>query len=194
MRHDRSLPPDYFEHMFRDDPDPWGLESSAYEAEKHARTVQMLGVRRFEQALEIGCAGGMLTQRLAPLCEALLAVDVSETALKRAEARCADLKQVRFARMAFPDDRPDDLEFDLIVLSEVVYYWTPDDVDRAAHAVDSLLGSGGYVLLAHWIGETDYPLSGDDAVAQLRSGLGHAVTDVQAERRPQYRLDLWRRL
>ena len=36
---DPSLGADYFEDVFAGDPDPWGLESRPYEAEKHARTA-----------------------------------------------------------------------------------------------------------------------------------------------------------
>jgi hypothetical protein len=45
----------------------------------------------------------------------------------------------------------------------------------------------------HWLGETDYPRSGDDAVTALWAGLA-PLMDVELTRRePNYRLDLWRR-
>lgn len=192
MRPDRSLPPPYFEAMFQGDADPWGLESRAYEAAKFADTVQALGGRHYASAFEVGCAGGSLTLQLAPYCQALLAIDVSETALDRARQRCADLSQVRFERMVFPLVRPDGIVPDLVVLSEVAYYWDEVDLGRTADWLRDHLAPGGDLLLVHWIGETDYPQTGDGAVEKLAARLGNRVTAVVARREPQYRLDLWR--
>lgn len=192
MRPDRSLPPKYFEAMFQGDADPWGLESRTYEAAKFADTVRSLGERQYDSGFEVGCAGGSLTSRLAPLCQSLLAVDVSETALDRARQRCGHLPQVRFEQMIFPQDQPEGLKPDLVVLSEVAYYWDDADLARAADWLRSALAPGGDLLLVHWTGETDYPQTGDGAVESLAKGLGGRVSILAARREPQYRLDLWR--
>jgi len=192
MRPDRSLPPTYFEAMFEGTADPWGLESRPYEAAKFADTIQSLGQRRYVSAFEVGCAGGSLTLRLAPLCQSLLAVDVSETALERARQRCAHLPQVRFDRMVFPATLPEGLAPDLVVLSEVAYYWDDEDLGRTARWLQSNVAAGGDVLLVHWTGETDYPQSGDAAVETLSQMLGNRVTTLVARREREYRLDLWR--
>ncbi|CAL1692629.1 hypothetical protein MMB232_02804 [Brevundimonas subvibrioides] len=191
-RHDRSLDAAYFETMFQGDDDPWNLESSTYEAAKFDRSIEALDGRRYGCAFEVGCAGGSLTERLAPRVDDLLAVDISETALARARRRCTRLAQVRFARMAFPEERPQGTGFDLIVLSEVAYYWDDQDLDRAGAFVSRSLVSGGDLLLVHYTGETDYPQSGDAAVAFLAAALADRVDVVRAERHDRYRLDLWR--
>ena len=72
--------------------------------------------------------------------------------------------------MVFPGQTPDG-SFDLIVLSEVVYYWSSADIATAAAWISQRLEAGGDLLLVHWIGETDYPQTGDGAVEQLRQGL-----------------------
>ena len=54
--------------------------------------------------------------------------------------------------------------FDLIILSEVVYYFNRDDAVRLTHRVKNSLRPQGDVVLVHWLGQTDYPLSGDEAV------------------------------
>ena len=69
MRAARSLPPEYFERMFAGTPDPWEFETSPYEQAKYEHTLDALGERRFRRALEIGCANGVLTERLAGHCE-----------------------------------------------------------------------------------------------------------------------------
>ncbi|AQR62863.1 NodS family protein [Brevundimonas sp. LM2] len=192
-RPDQSLKADYFEDMFQGDDDPWGLESRPYEAAKFDRSVQALEGRHYPRGFEVGCAGGTLTQRLAPLTGDLLAVDISETALARARRRCADQPQVRFARMAFPGQTPTEPGFDLIVLSEVAYYWDDADLDRAAAFVAQALVPGGDLLLVHFTGETDYPQTGDAAVQKLAVALATDIEVVRTERHSRYRLDLWRR-
>jgi len=59
-------------------------------------------------------------------------------------------------------------------------------------AIDRWLQPGGRVLLVHWLGETDYPKSADDAVAALY-GWTRDLEVVRQARREAYRLDLWRR-
>ncbi|MBV2148044.1 nodulation S family protein [Sphingobium sp. AS12] len=191
-RHKTSLGHDYFETMYRGTDDPWDLESSAYERDKYAHSIGALAGRTYELGFEIGCAKGVLTQSLATQCHALLAIDVSETALKAARERCAALDHVSFGRMIFPGRAPIGSAFDLIILSEVAYYWDAHDISRAAQWIATHIAPGGDILLVHWTGETDYPQSGDDAVIKLQAALALAITVITTERMPHYRLDLWR--
>jgi SAM-dependent methyltransferase len=191
MRRERSIDPDYFEALYRDKGDPWEFETSAYEAAKYRETLAALPGTRFESVLEVGCANGVLTAMLGPRCDALLAVDVSETALATARARCADQPHIRIEQRRLPAEAPDGT-FDLVLLSEVVYYWDSADIARLGDWLRGAVRSGGHVLLVHWIGETDYPKSGDDAVAELRAALEDRVTVERSDRHEAYRLDLWR--
>lgn len=193
MEDKRSLTPDYFERMYAETSDPWGFETSAYEAAKYDRTIAALGGRRYLRALEVGCANGVLTRRLAAHARELFAIDASATALDRARERCADLKNVRVQRMTFPLDAPVDCRFDLVVLSEVAYYWGNDDLALAAAWLLSHLAIDGELLMVHWTGETDYPQTADEAVEGLSAGFEGGPEVLRAERAAQYRLDLWRR-
>ena len=192
-RHERSLTPDYFERLFAANPDPWGFDTRAYEARKYDHTLAVLEGRRFRRGFEIGCANGVPTRRLAERCDSLLAVDVSATALARARARCANLRHVRFAGMRFPRQVPDAASFDLIVLSEVAYYWDHRDLALAGAWFRGALTAGGTVILVHWTGETNYPQSAGEAVEALYNAVSDLVEVRRAERRTEYRLDLWRR-
>ncbi|WP_076071881.1 class I SAM-dependent DNA methyltransferase [Sphingomonas montana] len=191
MRRETTIGADYFEQMYRDDADPWKFATSDYEAAKYDRTLAALPAGRFARVLEVGCSIGVLTQRIAPRCDALVAVDVSATALAQAAERCADLRQVTFAQMAVPDRVPDGV-FDLVLLSEVVYYLDSADIVRLADYLRGAMAAGAHLLLVHWTGVTDYPKTADAATEELRAALGPAVSAVHAERHDAYRLDLWR--
>ena len=163
-RPDSSLPPDYFEAIYARDPDPWRFAESAYERGKYDATLAALGQPRYRRALEVGCSIGVLTRDLAARCDSLLAVDAAAAPLEAARARCAPLPHVSFAQMLVPGEWPDPAaRFDLILLSEVVYYLHAADVARLAGRVGASLAPGGEVLLVHWTEATDYPLSGDAA-------------------------------
>ncbi len=191
MRRERSIDPDYFEALYRDKGDPWEFETSAYEAAKYRETLAALPAPRFASVFEVGCANGVLTAQLGPRCGALLAVDVSETALEAARARCADQPHIRIEQRRLPAQAPQET-FDLVLLSEVVYYWDSEDIVRLGDWLRGAVRSGGHVLLVHWIGETDYPKSGDDAVAELHDALADRVSVERSDRHEAYRLDLWR--
>lgn len=192
MRRERSIDPEWFEALYRDQGDPWQFETSAYEHAKYDHTLASLPQAHFRSVLEVGCANGVLTQRLASHCERLLGVDVSATALAAARERCADLPQVQLEQRRLPGDAPSG-SFDLVLLSEVIYYWDSRDLKAMADYLRAAVPSGGHLLLVHWTGETDYPKSGDEAVAELRGLLGDAIAGVHEERRDAYRLDLWHR-
>lgn len=192
MRRKHSIAPDYFEQLYRENGDPWQFATSAYEAEKYHHSLEALPRDFYRSALEIGCSIGVFTRQLAAQCGTVLAVDVSETALAAARERCAECDNVLFARRRIPQE-PIQGRFELIVLSEVAYYWDHADLARAAIAIDAALAPGGDLLLVHYTAETDYPLSGDEAVETLRAHLGSVVSSFRADRRDLYRLDVWRR-
>jgi SAM-dependent methyltransferase len=187
-RHTTSLPPDYFDARYAADPDPWRFATSDYERDKYAATLAALPRARYGAALEIGCSIGVLTRRLAERCATLLALDVAAAALDQARARCEGLP-VRFALAQVPGEWPEGT-FDLILLSEVVYYLDAADVGRLAERVRASLAPGGDVVLVHWTGETHYPLGGDEAAELFIAEAGGFLRVARQERAEAYRLDV----
>jgi 2-polyprenyl-3-methyl-5-hydroxy-6-metoxy-1,4-benzoquinol methylase len=186
----RSLPQSYFENLYASDPDPWRFETSEYERDKYARTLDLLG--RYQSALEVGCSIGVLTARLAERCEKLLAIDIASAPILAARRRCRGLEHVTFAQMAAPGEWPGG-SFDLVLLSEVVYYLDVGDVQRLAQRVLSSTSAGGDIVLAHWTGLTDYPLSGDEASELFLTCVCEFADIVRQQRAEKFRLDLVRR-
>ncbi|WP_201986126.1 class I SAM-dependent DNA methyltransferase [Hymenobacter rubidus] len=187
-----TLPPEYFDHVYQANRDPWGFETSPYEREKYATTLAALPRPQYSEAFEIGCSLGVLTAQLAPRCGHLLAVDVSEAALAQARARCAALPQVEIKQLRVPEEFPDQ-SFDLILLSEVGYYWAPADLSRAADLLINNLVPGGQLLLVHWTPPVhDYPLTGDDVHEFFleKTADDGPLRHLTGQRHSTYRLDL----
>ncbi len=93
----------------------------------------------------------MFTEFLAPLCQSLLAVDLSSVALSRAKARCAHLPNVDFAEWDVRRD-PLDGAFDLIVATGVLeYIQRPSTLKRVRQKLIDALKPGGYLLLGNTV-------------------------------------------
>lgn len=189
-----SLPPRYFEDVYRAHDDPWGFATSPYESEKYAATVAALPRERYRSGFEVGCSIGVLTERLASRCDALLSVDVVESVLERARERCRELHHASFARMVVPEEFPD-ATFDLVVLSEVGYYWSREALKDAKARIAEALEPGGHLLLVHWTPLVhDYPLTGDQVhEAFLDDSDGLPLRHLGGTRAERYRLDLLER-
>jgi len=188
---DSSTPPTYFDRLYDASDDPWRFETSDYEARKYAATLAALPRPQYSNALEIGCAIGVLTAALAPRCAALLAIDLAERALTRAQARCRAWPQVRFRRMQVPAEYPAG-NFDLVVLSEVGYYWSEGDLALARERIIAGLVPGGHLLLVHWTQPSpDYPLTGDRVHQKFLDRPGNLLRHLDGQRADTYRLDLF---
>ena len=180
---------EYFEDLYEQSPDPWGFETSPYERKKYERTMGVLQGRRYRRALEVGCSIGVFTTMLAPLCDEVRAVDVSEKAVAAARNRLAGFPHARVERRRLPEQTPEG-PFDLIVVSEVLYYWPEEVMLAALRRFEEVLAPGGVLLAVHWRKETKtYPLQGDEVHALL---LKHTrLTNTTAIVEPEYRLDLF---
>jgi SAM-dependent methyltransferase len=185
----QTLKPEYFDALYTANPDPWNFAASPYERAKYALTLNAMPKPRYRSGLEVGCSIGVLTRSLASRCDSLVAIDAAPTPLVEARRRCANLPGVSFEQMFVPEQWPDGV-FDLILLSEVVYYLKPKDVGRLATSVARSLAPDGSVILVHWTGSTDYPLSGDEAVALFTERMGSTCVAGRAERYAEFRLDV----
>jgi cyclopropane fatty-acyl-phospholipid synthase-like methyltransferase len=184
-----TLKPEYFDALYTANPDPWNFSASPYERAKYELTLNAMPKARYQSALEVGCSIGVLTRLLASRCDAVVAIDAAQTPLVEARRRCADLSGVRFEQMFVPEQWPDGV-FELILLSEVVYYLNPEDAGRLAARVANSLAKGGSVIMVHWTGSTNYPLSGDDAAAIFIEQMGSTCGIERADRYAEFRLDV----
>lgn len=190
----QSLGPSYFEDLYRERDDPWGFETSVYEAHKYQATLEALPKPRYRAAFEIGCSVGVLTAHLAERCDSLLAIDVAHKALGCAQERCRSLAHVRFEQMQVPQEYPTGL-FDLTLISEVGYYWSREDLHRSQQYIFEHLEPGGHLLLVHWtLFAADYPLTGDAVHEAFLDRVGIELEHLGGSREECYRLDLFERI
>ncbi len=152
-------------------------------------TLAALPQARYASALEVGCSIGVLTEASGERCDALVSLDLAERALSRARERCRDLSHVRFELAQVPGQWPGN-SFDLILLSEVVYYLDAGDLTRLVDRVQGCLRPGGDVVLVHRTGETHYPLTGDEAAERAIDGTRAFLRVFGQSRTDKYRLDV----
>jgi SAM-dependent methyltransferase len=180
----------YFDEIYRSDPDPWEFESSWYEQRKYALTMAALPDRRYRSAFEPGCSIGVLSSLLAERCDQLLATDIVPGIVERARERCRALPQVRCELRPVPEEWPAE-PFDLVILSEIAYYFDrPTLHGMVSQALASCAPSATFVGV-HWRGETNYPLSGDEAhdIIGSHRGLRHRAHYAETD----FLLDVWSR-
>jgi SAM-dependent methyltransferase len=189
----QSVPPEYFDAKYAEKLDYWDFETSPYEATKYADTLLSLPATRYRNVFEIGCSIGVLTAKLAARSTNLLAIDVAERALTVARVRCAALSNVQIAKMRFPRERPPgSARFDLVVVSEVGYYWCLHELNAAQNAIEERLEIDGHLVLVHWTPPvSDYPLTGDEVHESFL--LRPRLRLLRGHRAASYRLDVLER-
>ena len=80
--------------------------------------------------------------------------------------------------------------FDLIIFSEIGYYFSRDHLAALARDLTRTLDAGGEFVGVHWLGDSqDHVLHGDVVHQVLEASLG--LERVKACRAPGYRIDTW---
>ena len=145
---------EFFEKLWSEG-DYWALESSPFEQLRFARLLEFLGPQRFERALEIGCGAGHFTRMLARQCDQIVALDISQNAIARAQAVLARGVEYRVANVMDLNLREQGT-WDLVVMTETIYYlgWLYPFFDLAwlTSELHAMTRPGGLVLLANTLG------------------------------------------
>ena len=185
----------FFQAMFQDSQDPWNFAADTYEQSRYRTILQSLHPHRYRRAFEPGCSVGALTEQLAAICDRVDACDFSQAAVEHARLRCDALPGVK-VECASLDDKVSFADYDLIVLSEIGYYFSPAAWQRHVDDIAVALQPGAILLASHWLGSSkDHVLSGDEVHNMVSHPLLH---HEHGERHPDperggFRLDRWRR-
>ena len=183
----------HFQQLYQQDADPWKVRQRWYEQRKRSVLLACLPQQRYRRGYEPACGNGELTAALSRRVERLLASDFSAEAVNLARRRLmqepdGDTTRVTICQQRLPQDWPDNLSFDLIVLSEILYYLDEAALLLMRERCVSSLEPGGTLLLCHWRHPfDDRMLATDEAhaifgqVPGLRRAVRHCDDDFLIE-------------
>ena len=162
-----------FDALYRRDADPWRVASTFYEQRKLDLVLGVLGRPTYERAWDPACGTGHLAARLSVRCGEVLATDLSATSIKITEETCRGLDNVVVRQRRVPGDGAADGDaFDLVVMSEFLYYLGDRDRSGVVDLIDQVTGPRAEVVGVHWRHHPhDAWLSGASVQAELRTGL-----------------------
>jgi SAM-dependent methyltransferase len=183
---------DFFEQKYLKNADPWSFASSSYEQCRYDAIFRSLNHRRYRHGFEPGCSIGLLTERLASVCQYVDAMDISPTAVRYARERCRGLLNVDIECGALPDLIPIG-SFDLVVLSEIGYYFDEEELERLAKNILAQMSISGVLVATHWLGVSEDHLLSGERVHEILGSLQGLVHE-HAEHHAGFRLDRWKRI
>jgi SAM-dependent methyltransferase len=182
---------EYFDALYGETDDPWRMRTRWYEVRKRALVEAVLPRVHFGRVFEPGCGNGLLTERLAPRCDVLLAIDLHPRAVASARDRLSAYPHVTITEAALPAGWPAGV-FDLIVLSELGYYFGADDWRGLAHRCAASLADDGVVLACHWRHDFDARRGSTYAVHQTLHDAGGLHLQCTVDE-PDMLLQVWSR-
>lgn len=103
LDHDALYDPEYFDQQLHHD--HWFRNNAAKRELRWREVLRMLALTQKDCVLDLGCAAGEHSLRLAPLCGEVVGIDLAAAAIERAEARAASagVANVRFLRLDAAD-------------------------------------------------------------------------------------------
>ena len=184
-----SVPTEHFEALYEKSLDPWQYVANSYEQGRFHATLAALPAETYHNACEIGCSIGVLTQLLAQRCDTILGIDCSAKAINEAHRRLADMPNATARLMRVPGELPEGT-FDLIVLSEVLYFFSQFDLASMAQFVTLQLQDGGTCILVNFLGDTESPMAGKEAAERFIALLPPALRPVTHQEFEGFRIDV----
>ncbi len=202
---------EHFAALYAGDNDPWNVRSSSYEIGKRADVLGFVDASeawradaddprekggrgppaRDGRAIETGCGEGFLSAELAQRFAEVVGFDLDPNIVERANRRHGEGGRVSFRVGRMPTDFPD-LGFDLLVLSEMLYFLSEEEIETLLTLACRHARPGAALLMVNYLGPTQTPLSGDDAADFLLLAASGKLRPERSERRERYRVDLLR--
>lgn len=174
---------DHLQGLYAETSDPWGFEHSAYEQAKFAATRAALAQDGYRSAFELGCGNGQLARHLIDLCARYTGMDAVASALIAARQA---VPGGRFIQGFYPGPLPEG-DFDLLILSEVLYFLDHPGLDQLATDIATRWPQAEIICVT-WRGDTGNPLQGEEALKGFARALStHDFTCVSETE--NYRID-----
>lgn len=172
-----ETPANYFEVQWGASSDPWEQARRWSELRKYDLTVAVLPEEHYRHALEPACGTGLLTERLARRADRVTASDRFPQAVAATAERCRTLRHVdtMVADVRAGPARP----ADLLVISEVLYYFDAPHVAEVLTTWAAGCEPGGHIVLAHYRPVvTEHVLTGDEVHTIARDVLGGPLVSL----------------
>ena len=181
---------EYFDRLYRiNQGDPWHYEQRWYEQRKRQICLAILPQPSFDSAIEIGCSNGVFAQELAQRSKELVCLDAHATAVEMARQRLRSYGHVNVQQGIIPLDLPK-RKFQLIVVSEILYYLDPHSLEQVLQWLHEALDAGGCLLACHWRAPiVDFHFNGDVIHAYLKENLQYR--QVLHLEEADFLVDLW---
>jgi len=184
----------HFESLYAADEDPWDVRTTWYERRKRAILLASLGQARYRSAFEPGCGNGEMSAALAARCERLLACDGASSAVAAARRRLHGTapQAVRIEQRSLPAQWPVDERFDLVVISELAYYFDAAALQDLLARTHAMLDPGGELVMCHYLRDFDDRVSATadaHALAGRLPGLVRTVRHLDQD----FLLETWQR-
>ncbi len=135
--------------MRDEEPDYYDAHPDWYEDHRHGGYHELIDdlesdlLRRYvleRTVLEVGCGTGLILQRIAPLAERAIGIDVSAGMLERAAARNLEVVRGDARRLPFVDEA-----FDVVCSFKMLAHIP--NVERAVREMARVTRPGGHLLL-----------------------------------------------
>lgn len=178
----------HFEQLYQVTADPWGVKTKWYERRKRQLLLAVLPHENYRHGFEPGCGNGETTLALLARCQRLTAADFSESAIQlcNAQIKNKDRHRLHLQKLHIPQEWPTVPPggFDLLVVSELAYYLSDEELQQFSQRCLSSLASGGHLLMCHWqhsaadrLQTTETIHRQMEATAPLESMVKHAEKD-----------------
>ena len=181
----------FFEELHRRG-EPFDYSRRAVEILRHRYICE--AVRRLHphprRLLDVGCSMGQLTVQLAAVAPALVAVDLSRTAIGNARERLRGAgARARFVLASVTALPFRDGSFDVVVLSDGLHSWQLPREERQLALAEAhhVLERGGHALLTEYLQPRVFP----EFVAQVRASPFEVVSIEYLYDRLWYQIESW---
>ncbi|WP_296953088.1 methyltransferase domain-containing protein [uncultured Massilia sp.] len=186
----------HFEALYAHDEDPWQVRAAWYERRKRAVLLAALGRPSYRSAFEPGCGNGELSASLAARCERLLACDGAAGAVAAARRRLQGDAlahgALRIEQRSLPAQWPRAERFDLVVVSELGYYFDAGAWRDLVAQAASNLEEEGELLMCHYVHDFDDRAASTASVHAAADAIPALVRTVQ-HRDADFLLEVWTR-
>ena len=141
----------FFDFIYRLNKDPFKVVDSNYESEKLNTIKNVLGKRKFNSALDIGCGTGYLTVELISVARRIIGIDISKTAINTASDNFRKVENINFI-CGDVCDLDTNNKFDLFICSEILYYLNPTEIEKLIEKIHLISTEDSYLI---FIGRAD---------------------------------------